>query len=600
MKVAIVSTYPPRACGLAVFSGDLRNAMLDADSSVEIDVVAMVRSSASDGSPHVVGTIRQGIAGDYAAAAADLNRRGVDVVLIEHEFGIFGGTAGGHLLRLVEELTVPVVLTLHTVLAEPSEVQSDTLRALCDHADRVMVFTETARRMVVAQGLADPDRVRVVPHGAPDVLCETAWSDHGSDRPVQDVIAVGDQLIPVRPDQTVLSTFGLISAAKGLEVALRALPAITAAHPEVVYLVAGRTHPDVIDHEGESYRLELTRLVEQLGLEQHVRFLDRFLSVDELARLLRRTDLYLTPYRSKEQIVSGALTFAVAAGCPVVSTPYFYAEDLLASGAGQLVPFGDERALADAVLAFLDSSEALTAARAQARRVGAELSWSSVGKATLAVLAEAAVQQSPAPVVVDPRSVRPTPEISPIQLMRLVDDVGIVQHARGVLADRSTGYCVDDVARLVIVSIGLERALGDPSYARVRGCALAFLCHAWDRQSARMHNFMDYSRMWLDRAPCRRPCRPCGLGPRRGRRGRAGRCGRRGLHQSAGRDGPSPRRGRHASGGGLRDSRPHPAGPRDLAAGPARHAGEPRRSARWFAGRQPRARLAVVRGCAHV
>ena len=260
---------------------------------------------------------------------------------------------------------MPVVVTLHTVLAEPSEAQSRTLRALCERADRVMVFTETARRMVVAQGLADPDRVRVVPHGAPDVLCETAWSDHGSDQPVPDLLTVGDEPIPVRPDQTVLSTFGLISASKGLEVAIRALPAITAAHPEVVYLVAGRTHPDVIDHEGESYRLGLTRLVRDLGLDQHVRFLDRFLTIEELARLLRRTDLYLTPYRSREQIVSGALTFAVAAGCPVVSTPYFYAEDLLASGAGRLVPFGDERALADAVLALLDSPEALAAARAR-------------------------------------------------------------------------------------------------------------------------------------------------------------------------------------------------------------------------------------------
>ncbi len=394
MRVAIVSTYLPRACGIAVFSGDLRNAMLDADSSVEVEIVAMVRDSESNDSPHVAGTIRQGIAGDYAAAAAELNRSGVDVVLIEHEFGIFGGTVGGHILRLVEALTVPVVVTLHTVLAEPSEAQSATLRALCDRADRVMVFTETAKRMVVSQGLADPDRVRVVPHGAPDVLCETAWSDHGSDQPVPDLITLGDEPIPVRPDQTVLSTFGLISAAKGLEVAIRALPAITAAHPEVVYLVAGRTHPDVIDHEGESYRDGLTRLVRDLGLDQHVRFLDRFLTINELARLLRRTDLYLTPYRSREQIVSGALTFAVAAGCPVVSTPYFYAEDLLASGAGRLVPFGDERALADAVLALLDSPDALAAARKEALREGAELGWSSVGKATLAVLAEAAAERS--------------------------------------------------------------------------------------------------------------------------------------------------------------------------------------------------------------
>ena len=497
MTVAIVSTYPPRPCGIAVFSGDLRNAILGADSSVEVEIVAMVRDGESAGSPHVVHTIRQSVAADYAAAAADLNRR-VDVVLIEHEFGIFGGEVGCHVLELVDGLTVPVVVTLHTVLAEPSEAQSRTLRALCERAARVMVFTETARRMVVSQGLADPDRVRVVPHGAPDVLSEMAWADSVSDQSPPGVLAVGDQELPISADQTVLSTFGLISASKGLEVTLRALPAITAAHPDVVYLIAGQTHPDVIDHEGESYRLGLARLVRELGLEDHVHFLDRFLTIEELSRLLGRTDIYLTPYRSREQIVSGALTFAVAAGCPVVSTPYFYAEDLLASGAGQLVPFGDERAMADAVLALLDSPEALATARAQARRVGAELTWSSVGKATLAVLAEAAALRPTR----SGRSDRPLPaepEIRPHHLLRLVDDVGIVQHAWGVLPNRSTGYCVDDVARLVIVSIGLERVLGDPSYARVRTNALAFLAHAWNRDSAQMHNFMDYGRQWLDR-----------------------------------------------------------------------------------------------------
>ena len=493
-----MSTYPPRACGIAVFSNDLRNAMLEADSSVEVEVVAMVREAGSAISPHVVGTIQQGIADDYAAAAADLNRRGVDAVMIEHEFGIFGGETGCHVVRLAEALTVPVVVTLHTVLAEPSEAQSRTLRALCDRADRVMVFTETARRMVVSQGLADPNRVRVVPHGAPDVLSETAWGDHGSDEPLPDLLTIGDETFAVQPAQTVISTFGLISASKGLEVAIRALPAITAAHPEVLYLVAGQTHPDVIDHEGESYRLGLASLVRDLGLDQQVRFLDRFLTIDELARLLRRTDLYLTPYRSREQIVSGALTFAVAAGCPVVSTPYFYAEDLLATGAGRLVPFGDERALADAVLDLLDAPQSLAAARAEARRVGAELTWSSVGKATLAVLAEAAADRSPG-TGRDRLSLSATSDVRPDHLMRLVDDVGIVQHAEGRQPDLSTGYCVDDVARLAIVSIGLERVLGDPSFARIRNRSVSFLCRAWDRDSALMYNFLDRHQRWLDR-----------------------------------------------------------------------------------------------------
>jgi glycosyltransferase involved in cell wall biosynthesis len=251
----------------------------------------------------------------------------------------------------------------------------------------VMVFTETAHRMVVEQGLVDFERVRIVPHGAPDELTQAAWSDWVEDDISNSSLQLG---LPSLAGRTVLSTFGLISDSKGLELAIRALPDITAAHPEVLYLIAGQTHPEVINKEGESYRHSLQCLVNDLDLCNHVCFIDRFLTIEELALLLAGTDLYLTPYRSKDQIVSGALTFAVAAGCPVVSTPYFYAEDLLSSGAGILVPFGDSAALASAVLTVLDSPAEMRAARAAARRVGADLSWSSVGKATLELLSEAA------------------------------------------------------------------------------------------------------------------------------------------------------------------------------------------------------------------
>jgi glycosyltransferase involved in cell wall biosynthesis len=259
------------------------------------------------------------------------------------------------------------------------------MRALCQRAALIMVFTETARRMVVEQGLAELERVRVVPHGAPDELTQAAWAD-GVD---EDITSSSLQL-PSLAGRTVLSTFGLISDSKGLELAIRALPSIVASHPQVLYLIAGQTHPDVIDKEGESYRLGLQRLVHDLDLCDHVWFIDRFLSIDELAMLLARTDLYLTPYRSRDQIVSGALTFAVAAGCPVVSTPYFYAEDLLSSGAGRLVPAADSSKLAAAVLDLLGSPAKMKAARAEARRVGADLTWASVGKTTLELLSEVA------------------------------------------------------------------------------------------------------------------------------------------------------------------------------------------------------------------
>jgi glycosyltransferase involved in cell wall biosynthesis len=391
MRVAIVSTYQPRHCGIAVFSGDLRAALLEADSSLAVDIVSITRG----GSPHshppeVVTTIRQDVASDYRAAAAALGRADVDVVLIEHEYGIFGGNDGQFVLNLANQLTVPIVITLHTVLANPPAGRARILRALCQRATLIMVFTETARRMVAEQGLAELERVRVVPHGAPDELTQAAWADG-----IDEDIASSSLQLPSLAGRTVLSTFGLISDSKGLELAIRALPAIMTSHPDVLYLIAGQTHPEVIDREGESYRRGLQRLVHDLDLCDHVWFIDRFLSIDELAMLLARTDLYLTPYRSRDQIVSGALTFAVAAGCPVVSTPYLYAEDLLSSGAGRLVPSGDSSKLAAAVLDLLSSPAKMKAARAEARRVGADLTWSSVGKTTLELLSEVALGAQP-------------------------------------------------------------------------------------------------------------------------------------------------------------------------------------------------------------
>jgi glycosyltransferase involved in cell wall biosynthesis len=386
MRVAIVSTYQPRHCGIAVFSGDLRAALLEADSSLAVDIVSISRGDNSRSHPpEVVATIRREVASDYRAAAEELGRANVDVVLIEHEYGIFGGNDGHFVLELANQLTVPMVVTLHTVLANPPAERARTMRALCQRAALIMVFTETARRMLGEQGLAEPERVRVVPHGAPDELTQAAWADG-----VDEDIASSSLQLPSLAGRTVLSTFGLISDSKGLELAIRALPSIVASHPEILYLIAGQTHPEVIHKEGESYRLGLQQLVHDLDLCDHVWFIDRFLSIDELAMLLARTDLYLTPYRSRDQIVSGALTFAVAAGCPVVSTPYFYAEDLLSSGAGRLVPSGDSSELAAAALDLLGSRAKMKAARAEARRVGADLTWSSVGKTTLELLSEVA------------------------------------------------------------------------------------------------------------------------------------------------------------------------------------------------------------------
>lgn len=494
MRVGLVSTYPPRACGIGTFSRDLREALLRTDGVSAVDLVAIVREDDVDEAPEVVTRIHQDQRGDYAAAARVLERRGNDVVVIQHEYGIFGGHEGVHIVSLAAELRQPMVLTLHTVLSAPSVRQAETLRALCERAALVCVFTETARRMILDARLVSPERVRVVPHGGPTELLPGPDADARLARPPHRPGTPASRMIGA--DRTVLATFGLISPGKGIEMAIAAMPAIVARHPTALYVIAGQTHPEVAKLHGEEYRISLERLVRDLDLADHVVFDDRFLNMDDLSSMLAATTIYLTPYRSREQIVSGALTFAIVAGCPTVSTPYFYAEDLLASGAGVLVPFDDPAALAEAVIGLLDDPQRLERTRSEARRVGAELAWPEVGRQTADVLREAVALGRPTIAPHPPPVTLPRARAS--HLLTLVDDVGIVQHADGSVPLRSSGYCTDDVARLAIVALGLGQTTGAEAYHRMLARSLGFLRHAWSADRRGMHNFMSYDRRWLD------------------------------------------------------------------------------------------------------
>jgi len=484
MRTAIVSTYPPRACGIGAFAFDVRTALLGVKGISRVEKVVVVNEPSRPQRPGLVATVAHAVRGDYVRAARILARSDIDVVLLQHEYGIFGGTDGEYVVSLAEELSQPLVVTLHTVLSEPTPHQATVLGALCRQAERVIVMTDTAQRLLVEGGTCTPDKIRVVPHGAPPILSQRAKAvacTHGS--------------YGASSERFMLSTFGLISAGKGIETMIEAMPSIVERHADVLYVVAGRTHPDVAHREGERYRLSLEQLVLELGLEDHVEFDDRFLGVDEIADLLAATDVFVTPYKNREQIASGALTFGIAAGCGVVSTPYWYAQDMLASGAGEIVPFADPPALADAVCRYIDEPERLAAARAEARRVGARLAWPSVAEATAVVLREA--------VQLAPRNRRPIARLDPRlvsmrtdHLLTLVDDVGIIQHAHGAIPNRATGYCVDDVARLAVVALELARRGDEQVWTSILYRSIAFLQDAADPRG--MRNFMSYDRRWLD------------------------------------------------------------------------------------------------------
>jgi glycosyltransferase involved in cell wall biosynthesis len=479
VRTAIVSTYPPRSCGIGTFAADLRRTLVRVPGNDRVDVVAVVNEPSRPQRLGLLSTIAQSVPGDYVRAARMLGRLDVDVVLLQHEYGIFGGSDGEYVLSFAAELSQPLVVMLHTVLSAPTPHQLEVLTELCEQAELVMVMTDTAERLLVACGACAPEKIRTVPHGAPVQLTTRAAARRAGAR---------------RGERFTLSTFGLISSGKGLETVIEALPELIERHPELVYVIAGRTHPDVAHREGERYRLALERKVLDLGLTAHVEFDDRFLSIDELSDLLDATDVFVTPYRGLEQIASGALTFAVAAGCAVVSTPYWYAVDMLGSGAGTIVPFDDPHALASAVCAYADDPSALSAASAEARRIGASLAWPAVAEATAVVLEEAnarAPRRAPAGVAdLHLATLRKD------HVLTLVDDVGIVQHAHGIIPNRDSGYCVDDVARLSVVALALSRRGDERLWSSVMYRALAFL-HAAEG-SGGMRNFMSYELCWLD------------------------------------------------------------------------------------------------------
>jgi glycosyltransferase involved in cell wall biosynthesis len=374
MHVAIVGTYPPTRCGIATFTADVESALQIND--VAVSVVPVGTRTQGDGLCIDGLCIERDDPSTYVAAAHRVNALGCDVVLIEHEFGIFGGTVGEYILKFAGELNVPYAVTLHTVLPRFSNDESRVIQALCDGASAITVFTGTARRLLLEQELAPASLVHVVAHGAPTELYAEV-----------DTARVRRRL-GIPRDAPVMSTFGLLSDGKGIELALQAMALLNDEHPDLHYIVAGRTHPEVVKRDGERYRHFLAALAADLGLGQRVIFLDRFLEIDELVGVLGISDLVCTPYRGEDQSVSGVLTFALAAGCPVVSTPYRYARDVLARGAGLLVPFHDDEGFAGAIRQLLDGPTK-AAAVAAARRASLHMAWPTVGAALRSVLAAA-------------------------------------------------------------------------------------------------------------------------------------------------------------------------------------------------------------------
>jgi glycosyltransferase involved in cell wall biosynthesis len=489
-KVVFLGDYLPRKCGIATFATDLRCAIDKEFAPIQCPVVPVNDiEEGYDYPAEVRFEIAEQDLPSYLRAADFLNISDVDVVCLQHEFGIFGGPAGSHVLALLRELRMPIVTTLHTVLREPNADQRRVMRDLIRLSTRLVVMSERGREFLRDVYHTPDGKIDVIPHGIPDM----PFADPNY---FKDEFAVAGR--------QVLLTFGLLSPNKGIEFALRALPDIIREFPNVVYVVLGQTHPNLLREEGEAYRLSLERMAKDLGVQKHVVFFNRFVELEELMRFIGAADIYLTPYLTETQITSGTLAYAFGAGNAVVSTPYWHAAELLTEERGKLVPFRDAAAIARAVIELLRDDTLRHSMRKNAYKLGRDMVWSRVARLYVKSFEQARQDHSfvgtkSSPIKTLDEQPNQLPELKLDHLFRLSDSTGIFQHASFTVPNFAEGYCTDDNARALVLAKLLKR-LGQSS-SRIAECATtyaAFLNHAFDGKRQRFRNFMSFQRGWVE------------------------------------------------------------------------------------------------------
>jgi glycosyltransferase involved in cell wall biosynthesis len=489
-RIAFVGNYVPRRCGIATYTRDLRCAVADHLPAADCLVVSMNDAAASyDYPPEVRFECADHDAAAYQRAADLLNLSNVDVVSLQHEYGIFGGEAGSHVLTLLRGLRAPVHTTLHTVLARPSAVQRQVMAEVIHLSARMAVMTERGRSLLrEVYGVAD-ERIDVIPHGIPDM--EFVDPSFHKDR----FGLEGAQ---------VLLTFGLLSPNKGIEHVIRGLPEVVAQHPRAVYVLLGATHPHLVRDQGERYREGLVALAADLGMQEHVVFHDRYVDMPDLLAFLGAADIYVTPYLTQDQITSGTLAYAFGCGKAVLSTPYWHAEELLADGRGVLVPFHDSAAIASGICGLLADEPRRDAMRKRAWLAGREMVWSRVAERYAEAFGRTreAMTVKPRRAAGSPRP--PRRELPPValdHLWRLSDSTGVMQHAVYDVPAFSEGYCTDDNARaLGLMVLVDELGLDTRRSHRAMASYAAFLGYAFNPATGRFRNFQSFDRRWLDDA----------------------------------------------------------------------------------------------------
>jgi len=490
-KVAFIGNYLPRQCGIATFTTDLCESFASSNPGVQCFAVPITDIEEGYQYPERVRfeIIEQDL-NSYKAAADFLNLNDVDIVCLQFEYGIFGGKAGSYILSLLRNLKMPIVTTLHTVLKNPNEEQRRVMDELLLISDYVIVMSQKGIDILNDVHKTNPDKIRLIPHGIHDV----SFIDPNF---YKDQYGVEGKIV--------LLTFGLLSPQKGIEVVLKALPEVIKDHPNVVYLVAGVTHPNLIKHEGEKYRISLQLLAEELGIKKNLIFHNKFVPVEVLKELLVIADIYITPYLEETQITSGTLSYSFGAGNAVISTPYWHAQELLADGRGILVPFGDPGSLTAAIRRLVENEVERHSMRKNAYLLGREMTWDKVAQQYRSLFEEARQKRSAViqkKILMLPLDEQPLilPKIKLDHLIRMTDSIGIFQHAKHNIPNYAEGYCTDDNSRALVLTVLLEY-LGTLNPLVLNDLAtryLGFVRYAWDEKTARFRNFLTFERKWED------------------------------------------------------------------------------------------------------
>ena len=486
LRVLIIGTYVPKECGIAAFTSDLLNSVSGENNDVHCEVIALSDPSETYNYPEeVVFQIQRDKLEDYYLAADYINQSDADIVCLQHEFGLFGGNAGDYIFALLSGINKPVITTMHTVIREPEPEYRVSTEKLIRYSEKLVVMSQTAVDMLKDVYKAPEDKIEIIFHGVPDYPFNNC--------------SKYKKLLNLKGSPLVL-TFGLLSQNKGIESVLDALPDVVSQYPDLVYLVLGATHPMVKKTQGEAYRHYLENKVSELGLENNVVFHDKFVEKEELCNYILASDIYASPYLSREQIVSGALTYAMGMGKAIVSTPYWYAQEMLSENRGLLVDFGDKDGFKKSLLYLIENPEECNGMSKKAYDFGRKMTWKNVGKEYNNVFIKALKNYNTYPGIQNRFNFLPIqlPEVKLDHLKLLTDDVGIIQHANFGVPARRYGYSTDDVGRALVALTQLtDSQKKADEFRKLITTYMSFLEHA-QTDTGHFHNFMSYGREFSD------------------------------------------------------------------------------------------------------